>query len=43
MRIINEAGLYKFIMRSNKAIAQKFQEWVCGEVLPSLRKKVNIK
>jgi prophage antirepressor-like protein len=37
--IINEAGLYRLIMRSNKKVAQKFQEWVCGEVLPSLRKK----
>ncbi len=37
--IINEAGLYKLIMRSNKKVAQKFQEWVCEEVLPSLRKK----
>jgi prophage antirepressor-like protein len=39
MRIINEAGVYKLIMRSNKDIAEKFQRWVCGEVLPSLRKK----
>ena len=39
MRIINEAGLYKLIMRSNKPIAQKFQEVVCEEILPSLRKK----
>ena len=28
MIIINEAGLYKLIMRSNKPIAQKFQEAV---------------
>lgn len=39
MRMINEAGLYKLIMRSNKPIAQKFQEVVCEEILPSLRKK----
>lgn len=39
MRIINEAGLYKLIMRSNKPIAQKFQEVVCEEILPSLRRK----
>ncbi len=39
MLIINEAGLYKLIMRSNKPIAQKFQEVVCEEILPSLRKK----
>ena len=36
--IINEAGLYKLIMRSNKPIAQKFQEFVCENVLPSIRK-----
>ena len=39
MRIISEAGLYKLIMRSNKQIAQKFQEVVCEFILPSLRKK----
>ena len=37
--IINEAGLYKLIMRSNKPIAEKFQEAVCEDILPSLRKK----
>jgi prophage antirepressor-like protein len=36
---VNEAGLYKIIMRSKKKIAEKFQEWVCEDVLPSLRKK----
>lgn len=39
MNCINEAGLYRLIMRSNKPIAQKFQEVVCEEILPSLRKK----
>ena len=38
MLVINEAGLYKLIMRSNKPIAQKFQEVVCEEILPSIRK-----
>jgi len=38
MLLINESGLYKLIMRSNKPIAQKFQEWICEEVLPSIRK-----
>ena len=37
--IINEAGLYRLIMRSNKPVAQKFQEVVCKEILPSLRLK----
>jgi len=39
MITINEAGLYKLIMRSNKPVAQKFQEVVCEEILPTLRKK----
>lgn len=39
MLVVNESGLYKLIMRSVKPIAQKFQEWVCEEVLPSIRKK----
>ena len=39
MIFINEAGLYKLIMRSNKPIAQKFQEVVCSDILPSLRRK----
>ncbi len=38
MTIINEAGLYKLIMRSNKPNAEKFQKWVCEDVLPSIRK-----
>ncbi len=39
MNIISEPAVYKLIMRSNKPIAQKFQEAVCEEILPSLRKK----
>jgi prophage antirepressor-like protein len=39
MSVVNEAGLYKQILRSNKPAAAPFQEWVCGEVLTSLRKK----
>jgi prophage antirepressor-like protein len=39
MNIINESGLYKLIMRSNKPVAQKFQEVVCEEILPEIRKK----
>ena len=38
MITINESAVYKLIMRSNKKIAQKFQEVVCGEILPSIRK-----
>lgn len=36
--VVNEAGLYKIIMRSNKPISQPFQEFVCEEILPSIRK-----
>ena len=36
--LIDEAGLYKLILRSNKEKAEEFQEWVCCEVLPSIRK-----
>lgn len=35
---INEKNLYKVIMRSDKPQAEPFQDWVCGEVLPTLRK-----
>lgn len=36
--LINEAGLYKLIMRSKLPNAEKFSDWCCGEVLPSVRK-----
>ena len=35
---INESGLYKLIMRSNLKDAEKFQDWVTDEVLPTIRK-----
>lgn len=35
---INEQNLYKVIMRSDKPQAEPFQDWVCGDVLPSIRK-----
>lgn len=35
---IDEAGLYRLIMRSNKPEAVAFQEWVTAEVLPTIRK-----
>lgn len=37
-KVINEAGLYKIILRSNKTEAVKFQDWITHEVLPSIRK-----
>lgn len=35
---VNEAGLYKLILTSIKPEAEKFKNWVTGEVLPSIRK-----
>jgi len=35
---ISEAGMYWLAFRSNKPNAIKFVKWVCGEVLPSIRK-----
>lgn len=37
-KFFTESQLYKFIMRSNAKNAEQFQDWVCGEVLPSIRK-----
>lgn len=37
--LVNESGLYKLILRSNKKEAEKFQDWVTDEVLPSIRRK----
>ena len=38
MNFVNEKNLYKVIMRSDKPQAEPFQDWVCGEVLHSIRK-----
>ena len=38
MKLINEAGLYTLIARSDKPEAKPFQRWVTSEVLPSIRK-----
>ena len=35
---INEPGLYRLIFRSNKPRAVEFSNWVCKDVLPSIRK-----
>lgn len=37
--IINESNLYKLIFQSRKPQAEKFSDWVTGEVLPTLRKQ----
>jgi len=38
MNIISESGLYALIFKSRKPEALEFQDWVCEEVLPSIRK-----
>ena len=35
---ISEAGLYKLVLKSKAKHAEVFQDWVCAEVLPSIRK-----
>lgn len=35
---INESNLYRVILKSDKKEAIEFENWVCEEVLPSLRK-----
>ena len=36
--VVNQAGLYKIIMRCNKPVAKPFQDFVCEEILPSIGK-----
>lgn len=38
MRVIPERDVYRLIMRSKLESAERFEEWVVGEVLPSIRK-----
>lgn len=38
MLYITERDVYRLIMRSNLPEAENFQDWVCDEVLPSIRK-----
>jgi len=38
MTIVSESGLYSLIFRSRKPEAKRFKDWVCKEVLPSIRK-----
>jgi len=39
MKIISESDIYRLIMRSKLEEAEKFQDWVVEEVLPSIRKR----
>ncbi|MDQ3803087.1 MAG: Bro-N domain-containing protein [Acidobacteriota bacterium] len=36
--VISEAGVYKLAFRSNKPEAERFTDWVAGEVIPEIRK-----
>ncbi|GEM_PF-6587493 len=38
MLFVSEQGLYKLIFKSRKPFAEEFQDWICGEVIPTLRK-----
>lgn len=38
MTVIPERDVYRLVMRSKLAGAERFEEWVVGEVLPSIRK-----
>ena len=35
---INEPGLYLLILKSQKAEAEEFQDWITSDVLPSIRR-----
>ena len=41
MTLISETGLYTLILQSHLPAAEKFQDWVTEEVLPSLRKNAS--
>ena len=38
LRVIPESDVYRLVMRSRLPDAEAFQDWVCGEVLPAIRK-----
>lgn len=38
LAFIDEGNLYRLIIKSRKEEAQRFEAWVCDEVLPSIRK-----
>ena len=38
LTIISEPGLYLLVLRSRKAEAEAFQDWVTGHVLPAIRR-----
>lgn len=42
MTVINEKGIYRLVMRSNKTEAEDFQDWIC-DVLVELRQSTGLK
>ena len=42
MSVINEKGIYRLVMRSNKTEAEDFQDWIC-DVLVELRQSTGLK
>lgn len=38
VQIVNEAGVYRLVMRSNLAAAEAFQDWLAEEVIPAIRR-----
>lgn len=38
VKVIQEGDVYRLIMRSQLSDAEKFQDWVCEDILPSIRK-----
>jgi prophage antirepressor-like protein len=38
MWVVAESGLYKMTLRSDKAAAEPFRDWIAREVLPAIRK-----
>lgn len=38
MIVVNEAGIYKLVLGSRKAVAEEFERWLTCDVIPSIRK-----
>ena len=38
LSMVSEAGMYRLVMRSTKPDAEKFQDWVTEEILPTIRR-----
>jgi len=38
MKAISESGFYRLVNKSNKPQAEPFQDWICEEVIPTIRK-----